>query len=874
MNEREVFEAARNIHEADARQEYLRQVCGGDAEAISRLNALLHNAESNDAFLRLPDTNGLLRPSVVEQVGSVIGPYKLLQQIGEGGFGVVYQAEQFEPIRRLVAIKVIKPGMDSRQVIARFEAERQALAILDHPHIAKVFDAGTTPTGRPFFVMELVNGIPITHYCDQHRLNVPDRLRLFVSVCQAIQHAHSKGLIHRDIKPGNVLVARYDDCPVPKIIDFGVAKAAGQPLTEHTLHTEFGAIIGSLEYMSPEQATFNQLDIDTRSDVYALGVLLYELLTGSPPIQSQKLRQGGLLECLRLIREFEPPRPSFQLNTAETLPNLAATRATDPGRLAATIRGDLDWIVMKALEKDRNQRYETASGLADEVSRFLAGEPVRAHPPSMGYGVRKFVRRHPTGVALSLLATALVAIAAIVAVWQLRTRAETRLQNSARLNSVVDDASQMLGAAIASPVGRETEWAVARAAADRVEDLIAVQPVEPAASHRAGQFLADFREAAADRTLAEQIESFVIMSATHEDLESWQRMAEQFRSLFAQQGIDLDKLAPAEIGRRIREHRSAEKLCDALELYIGTLGQISSLRGPQATAATMQPLADAMYAADPDPVRTNIRRLIYSGKIPDVDQVDAIVDNVPLDSLTPRTLSWLATVYYMAGSPSKADDVFHQAVAWHPANFMLNFDFAYVLAAQKRPAEAIRYYVRCVAIRPDVAGIWRALGNAYRDNQEYERSREALQRSIAISPDHKATYLDLGKTYLALSDFAAAEGALQTATEAKRPSAETYYLLGRSLHEQQRLAEAIVALERCLQLLKTDPAAAGDLAQSAEELLHECKKSLNDSPDAAARRRLHDSRSSGLQNQMLSSPKRVSNLSSQSFIARSTEPPN
>jgi WD40 repeat protein len=341
----------------------------------------------------------------------VIGPYKLLQPIGEGGMGNVYMAEQTQPVRRMVALKVIKPGMDSRQVLARFGAERQALALMDHPNIAKVLDAGTTESGRPYFVMELVKGVPITRYCDDRRLTLKERLELFVPVCQAVQHAHQKGIIHRDLKPSNVLIAQYDGRPVPKVIDFGVAKATGQRLTEQTLFTEFGSVVGTLEYMSPEQAELNQLDIDTRSDVYSLGAVLYELLTGSTPLGRERLKTAALVEMLRIIREEDCPRPSTRLSTTEELPSVAACRQAEPHKLSSLLRGELDWIVMKALEKDRNRRYETANGLAFDIQLYLADEPVTACPPSAWYRFGKFARRNR-----GLLATASVVVAALLAV--------------------------------------------------------------------------------------------------------------------------------------------------------------------------------------------------------------------------------------------------------------------------------------------------------------------------------------------------------------------------------------------------------------------------------------------------------------------------
>ncbi len=420
--EEALFAAALEKPTRAERAAYLEGACGDDDALRARLEALLAAHEASGGVLDAAPSalTAAYRP-LTEGPGTVIGPYKLLQQIGEGGMGVVYMAEQQEPVRRKVALKIIKPGMDSQQVIARFEAERQALSLMDHPNIARVLDANTTESGRPYFVMELVHGVPITRFCDEHQLTPRERLALFVPVCQAIQHAHQKGIIHRDVKPSNVLVTMYDDRPVPKVIDFGIAKAIDQRLTEKTLFTQFGTLVGTFEYMSPEQAEMNAFGVDTRSDVYSLGVLLYELLTGTTPLERQRLREAALGELVRLIKEEEAPRPSQRLSSSNNLPKIAAARKTEPARLSKLVQGEMDWIVMKCLEKDRARRYDTASGLARDVERYLADEPVEACPPSATYRLRKFARKHRKGLvtaaAFAGLLVAGLALSALLAVW-------------------------------------------------------------------------------------------------------------------------------------------------------------------------------------------------------------------------------------------------------------------------------------------------------------------------------------------------------------------------------------------------------------------------------------------------------------------------
>jgi eukaryotic-like serine/threonine-protein kinase len=496
----EIFCGAIEIESPDERECYLNRVCGEDVGLRKQVDRLLAAHFRGGSLIDSP--RHAMLPTFDQQVsegpGTQIGSYKLLEQIGEGGFGVVYMAEQHQPVRRKVALKVLKPGMDTRQIVARFEAERQALALMDHPNIARVFDGGTASSGRPYFVMELVKGVPITEYCDHRRLTPRQRLELFLSVCHAVQHAHQKGIIHRDIKPTNVLVTMHDTVPVLKVIDFGVAKALGQELTSKTLFTGFTEMIGTPLYMSPEQAGQSGLDIDTRSDVYSLGVLLYELLTGTTPFEKSRLQQAAYDEIRRIICEEEPPRPSMRLSSQHKcssqdhrhsphasngvseralrsatpiLTSIAAARSFEYARLIQLTHGELDWIVMKALEKDRNRRYESASSFAADVQRYLAGDPVLACPPSLWYRVHKFARRHKSPMLAAGLAFLALVCGVIGTTWGLIQAREQRAVVERQRNELAERNEAL-------QVAHERERLVNARARQAIETVLSDQAVD------------------------------------------------------------------------------------------------------------------------------------------------------------------------------------------------------------------------------------------------------------------------------------------------------------------------------------------------------------------------------------------------------------
>jgi serine/threonine protein kinase/tetratricopeptide (TPR) repeat protein len=825
MNERDLFMAALPIEDAAERSAYLDRACAGDTVLRQRVEALLAAFEHAGSFLQQPAADPKATSDVsprgpssngdpAEDPGTVIGSYKLVEPIGEGGMGTVWMAQQTEPVKRLVALKLIKAGMDSKQVIARFEAERQALALMDHPNIARVLDAGTSSTGRPYFVMDLVKGVPITRYCDEHRLTPRQRLELFIPVCQAVQHAHQKGIIHRDLKPSNVLVALYDGKPVPRVIDFGVAKAAGQALTDKTLVTGFGNIVGTLEYMSPEQAEINQLDIDTRSDIYSLGVLLYELLTGTTPLERKRVKEGGLLEALRIIREEETPRPSTRLSTAEGLPTLAANRGTEPAKLTKLVRGELDWIVMKALEKDRSRRYGTANGLAADVQRYLVDEPVLACPPSASYRLRKFARRNKGGLAAAGLVLGFLIVLGAGAGWALRDR-EAREQEAAQeaarklaqteegIREAVDRAGSSraeLHAALKKKGGvqellnQPARWQLflrtAQSELAQARRLLAgaqgkLHPEVTLALARLEQQLARDE---ADYRLAVRLEKICLDQAIWVKVTfDYRTAAEEYPRALADFRV-LDR-NPEAAAARLATSPIKERLVAALDDWAWVACEVAGLKRNDVSE---QLLAVARRAA-PDEVWGNRLRRFEVWDNPKA--LARIVAEAPAAGLSPQLGHMVGNL--LGRDPPRQVAWLRRAQAEHPTDFRLAFDLGNALP-DSEAAEAAIWYRVALAIRPTSAVAYTNLGRALHAQKKFPEAIAACQKAIEIDPTQAFTYSGLGVVYMDQRRFPEAIAACQKAVELAPTFAGAHSNLAAALEWAGKLDEAVAANRKAI----------------------------------------------------------------------------
>lgn len=816
-----IFFNALEKQSPEERAAYLEQACGADSELRRHVEDLIRAQPKLGEFLQGHAADALAAVDITtvadvaappEQAGSRIGPYTLIETIGEGGFGIVYLAEQSKPVRRRIALKIIKPGMDTKEVIARFEAERQALALMDHPGIARVFDAGTAESGRPYFAMELVKGVPITQYCDQSNLTTRERLELFVEVCRAIHHAHQKGIIHRDIKPSNVLIAMLEGRATPKIIDFGVAKAINQRLTEHTLATAFSQIVGTPLYMSPEQAEMSPIDVDTRSDIYSLGVLLYELLTGTTPFERERLRQATYDELRRIIREEEPPRPSARISTmGGAATPVAETRRTVPAKLRQLLRGELDWIVMKAMDKDRARRYETVNAFAADIERFLNFEPVSACPPSVTYRLRKLVRRNRPAFIASTAVLAAVTAGGIMSAWQ-ATRAKSAEQHASDLlASALADADLYEG---------QAEWQQALAALTRAESLVARVQFNGATRRQIHERLEDLRMVSQLERIqrywrgegkfdlvAGGVLDLVATSLNPQSADeaqptapgvnpSTEQTAEHAYYLaFDQYGINPDVLPAGEAFRRIRTKRNRLKLVSSLDHWALVRHLLGDRPGRDR-------LLDLAAATDTDPWREQMRGLLR-GEGADANTLNHFADSVEIRELSAAAVVQLADVIHGSGMKAKAAEFLRRAQLTYPHDFSINDRLGSVCSELGHYHDSIRFSSAAIAIRPEAPDTLAQLGYALRRTGAFDDAIAVCREAVRLNPESRYALATLGNALEAAGDV---EGAIASYREAVRIAPQEpwgNYRLGRILCEEGLCEEAIPPLYEAMRQNET-----------------------------------------------------------------------
>jgi serine/threonine protein kinase/Tfp pilus assembly protein PilF len=802
MQEQAIFVEALELRDAVQLAAFLDAACAGDQGLRARIERLLERHRQNDSFLNTPAAT-VADSHDSEQPGARIGPYKLLEQIGEGGFGIVFMAEQQEPIRRKVALKVLKPGMDTKQVVARFEAERQALALMDHPNIAKVLDADQTSSGRPYFVMELVKGVPITEFCDQGQLAPDERLSLFIDVCLAAQHAHQKAIIHRDIKPSNVLVTLDNGAPLVKVIDFGIAKALGQRLTDKTLFTAFAQFVGTPLYMSPEQAALSNIDVDTRSDIYSLGVLLYELLTGTTPFDRERFKNANYDEVRRIIREEEPPTPSTRLSTmGHAAATAAAQRRSDPKQLSRLCRGELDWIVMKALEKDRNRRYETAGALAADVNRYLRDEPVQACPPSAWYLARKFVRRHKMGVAVAAGALLAVGLSLGALAWQLHELGLRRTETERVVSAALAQAKTYLEEGDKQrdyPERWHTTVGLAEAVTQRAEELLTAGAGTAELSVRVHQVREAVDAAQTHCRLLVELDSIHLEQAGilggRFDI---RRSARRYAAVLRDYGVDPS--APEVAAPRIRESRLRELLAAALEDW----HRISVNKEER---QRLEELLEAVEPA-PDVFGAQWRAAVRRSDRPSLTQ---LVGRPEVQQLSAATIKNLTRDLVVLKEWGAAERLLRPCQLRHRSDFWLNHDLGLVLLklGPSRIDEALGYFMIAAALRPDNPGVRLNLGSAYFVKKDLDAARREFEAAVSLDAKFAAAHNNLGAVFLFKNDLEAAGRRFEAAIRNDPTDASAHNNLGLVLRRKKDWEGALRNFQAAI-AIDPDLAAAHD----------------------------------------------------------------
>jgi serine/threonine protein kinase/Tfp pilus assembly protein PilF len=802
-----IFAGALEQPSFEKRAAFLDTACRASVELRQRIEALLKAHDKAGGFLQdepqVGNAVATVDEPIAERPGSVLGPYKLMEQIGEGGMGLVFVAEQQHPVRRKVALKVIKPGMDTRQVVARFEAERQALALMDHPNIAKVLDGGETASGRPYFVMELVKGVPITEYCDENQVPVRERLELFRHVCQAVQHAHQKGIIHRDIKPSNVLIMSQDGTPLVKVIDFGVAKAIGQQLTDKSIYTQFSQLVGTPLYMSPEQAGQSGVDVDTRTDIYSLGVLLYELLTGTTPFDRERLKDASYEEIRRIIREEEPPRPSTRISTlGQAATTLSTQRRSDPQRLSHLCRGELDWIVMKALEKDRNRRYETASALAADVQRYLHDEPVLACPPSAWYRVRKFSRRNKTAIAVAGLVLFFLAVLVGGGGWVVRDRVARWEKIDGEVARTLDQGEELT---------TQGKWSEALVSLEQAEKLVATggrsecpQRLEDlktdlAMAVRLEKIYEDSKVAQQESLAIGMPSGISTQSRRNSEYEEdffWGRLQDAaFDKAFRDFGINIEAMEPAEAAARIKARTIRVALIKALDDWAA---ERKRARGKDDSG--WKKVIEVARLADPDEWRNPCREAVLRG---DRQALAKLAGAIPIDRVPPATLWMLGSDLTELGARDEGMSLLRKAQERYPDDPNINEALGWFYRIKFQPPryeEALRFFSIALALRPRLPRAYRGVAEIFMEKGTVEEAIPPYSRTIDLDPKNPAAWQDRAKAYLKLYQYHEAIADFTKAIELDPKKEWAWRERGWAYHGLGQYDKAIADFNKAIQL--------------------------------------------------------------------------